>query len=188
MMRALVIVGTLFVVASTLAPRSADAQQIFACVLKSGQVRIIAHGASCGPNEQLITWGGGTIAGADFECSSQFVPAGQPIGFQTQVLSFGGSIIYNSSGQFFTFAQTGIYQLKFSGGFSLFGNGAAIQLVQNGGVVGLWPQSPNAGSPSTVVGFRLISAQAGDVLRLIPNQNAGMNPGYPCELVIMQVQ
>jgi hypothetical protein len=188
MMRALGIVGALFVVALALAPRSADAQQIFACVHKSGQVKIIAYGASCGPHEQLITWGGGTSAGADFECSEQSIPTGQSISFQTQVVNFGGAIIYNSGGQFFTFAQTGIYQLNFSGELGLVSNRAAIQLVQNGGVVGLWPVVLGAISPSPIVGNRLISAQAGDVLRLTPNQQATIPNGYNCQLVIMKVQ
>jgi hypothetical protein len=49
MTRGLGIVGALFVVALALAPRSADAQQIFACVRPKGEIRIIAQGATCPP-------------------------------------------------------------------------------------------------------------------------------------------
>jgi hypothetical protein len=46
-----------FVVILALAPISADAQQIFACVSNnSGAVRIVAQGAPCRTPESLVTW------------------------------------------------------------------------------------------------------------------------------------
>lgn len=46
-----------FVVTLALAPISADAQQIFACVnATSGAVRIVAQGAACRTPETLVTW------------------------------------------------------------------------------------------------------------------------------------
>ena len=46
-----------FVVTLALAPISADAQQIFACVNNnSGAVRIVAQGAACRTPESLVTW------------------------------------------------------------------------------------------------------------------------------------
>jgi len=46
-----------FVVTLALAPISADAQQIFACVnANSGAVRIVAQGAACRSPESLVTW------------------------------------------------------------------------------------------------------------------------------------
>ena len=46
-----------FVVTLALAPISAGAQQIFACVnATSGAVRIVAQGAACRTPESLVTW------------------------------------------------------------------------------------------------------------------------------------
>jgi uncharacterized membrane protein YeaQ/YmgE (transglycosylase-associated protein family) len=46
-----------FVVTLALAPISADAQQIFACVnANSGAVRMVAQGAACRSPESLVTW------------------------------------------------------------------------------------------------------------------------------------
>jgi hypothetical protein len=46
-----------FVVTLALAPISADAQQIFACVnANSGAIRIVAQGAVCRSPESLVTW------------------------------------------------------------------------------------------------------------------------------------
>jgi hypothetical protein len=46
-----------FAVALALAPISADAQQIFACVnATSGAVRIVAQGVACRTPESLVTW------------------------------------------------------------------------------------------------------------------------------------
>src|SRR5215831_17305577 len=46
-----------FVVTLALAPISADAQQIFACVnATSGAVRIVAQGVACRTPETLVTW------------------------------------------------------------------------------------------------------------------------------------
>src|SRR5262249_32252179 len=46
-----------FIVTLALAPISADAQQIFACVNNnSGAVRIVAQGAACRTPERLVTW------------------------------------------------------------------------------------------------------------------------------------
>jgi hypothetical protein len=46
-----------FVVTLALAPISAGAQQIFACVnANSGAVRIVAQGAACRTPESLVTW------------------------------------------------------------------------------------------------------------------------------------
>ena len=46
-----------FVVTLALAPISADAQQIFACVnANTGAVRIVAQGAACRTPESLVTW------------------------------------------------------------------------------------------------------------------------------------
>jgi hypothetical protein len=46
-----------FVVTLALAPISAHAQQIFACVnANSGAVRIVAQGAACRTPESLVTW------------------------------------------------------------------------------------------------------------------------------------
>src|SRR5262245_54011906 len=46
-----------FVVTLALAPISADAQQIFACVNNnSGAIRIVAQGAPCRTPESLVTW------------------------------------------------------------------------------------------------------------------------------------
>src|SRR5262245_53697376 len=46
-----------FVVTLALAPISADAQQIFACVnANSGAIRIVAQGAVCRTPESLVTW------------------------------------------------------------------------------------------------------------------------------------
>ena|SRR6516164_48761 len=46
-----------FVVTLALAPISADAQQIFACVNNnSGAVRIVAQGVACRTPESLVTW------------------------------------------------------------------------------------------------------------------------------------
>jgi len=46
-----------FVVTLALAPISADAQQIFACVNNnSGAVRIVAQGTACRTPESLVTW------------------------------------------------------------------------------------------------------------------------------------
>ncbi|MBV8322350.1 MAG: hypothetical protein JO049_16960 [Hyphomicrobiales bacterium] len=46
-----------FVVTLALAPISADAQQIFACVnSNSGAVRIVAQGVACRTPESLVTW------------------------------------------------------------------------------------------------------------------------------------
>jgi hypothetical protein len=46
-----------FVVTLALAPISADAQQIFACVnANSGAIRIVAQGAACRSPESLVTW------------------------------------------------------------------------------------------------------------------------------------
>jgi hypothetical protein len=46
-----------FVVTLALAPISADAQQIFACVnANNGAVRIVAQGVACRTPESLITW------------------------------------------------------------------------------------------------------------------------------------
>ena len=56
MMRVSGIAGA-FVVILALAPLSADAQQIFACVnSNSGAVRIVAQGAACRTPESLVTW------------------------------------------------------------------------------------------------------------------------------------
>jgi len=119
MTRALGIVGAAFILALALAPRSADAQQIFACVRPKGEIRIIAQGATCHPSEHLVAWGGPS-AGADFVCQPpQTINAGTPISFQTQVGNFGGAIIYNAGGTFFTFAQAGVYQLNFSGSLTV---------------------------------------------------------------------
>jgi Collagen triple helix repeat (20 copies) len=50
------IVGA-FVVTLALAPISANAQQIFACVNNnSGAIRIVAQGAACRTPESLVTW------------------------------------------------------------------------------------------------------------------------------------
>ena len=46
-----------FVVTLALAPISADAQQIFACVNNnSGAIRIVTQGAACRTPESLVTW------------------------------------------------------------------------------------------------------------------------------------
>src|SRR5215471_10215176 len=46
-----------FVVALALAPTSADAQQIFACVNNNtGAVRIVTQAAACRTPESLVTW------------------------------------------------------------------------------------------------------------------------------------
>jgi Collagen triple helix repeat (20 copies) len=46
-----------FVVTLALAPISADAQQIFACInANSGAVRIVAQGVACRTPESLVTW------------------------------------------------------------------------------------------------------------------------------------
>src|SRR5215475_11194014 len=46
-----------FVVTLALAPISADAQQIFACVNNNtGAVRIVAQGVACRTPESLVTW------------------------------------------------------------------------------------------------------------------------------------
>src|SRR5262249_60617597 len=46
-----------FVVTLALAPISAGAQQIFACVnANSGAIRIVAQGAACRSPESLVTW------------------------------------------------------------------------------------------------------------------------------------
>ena len=56
MMRVSGIAGA-FVVILALAPISADAQQIFACVnSNSGAVRIVTQGAACRTPESLVTW------------------------------------------------------------------------------------------------------------------------------------
>jgi Collagen triple helix repeat (20 copies) len=56
MTRGLGIVGAAFVVALGLAPVSADAQQIFACVGPLGVVRIVAPNATCPGNETKLVW------------------------------------------------------------------------------------------------------------------------------------
>ena len=57
MTRWLGIVGAVFVVALALAPRAADAQQIFACVNNSdGTTRIVAQNVTCRNNERLLAW------------------------------------------------------------------------------------------------------------------------------------
>jgi Collagen triple helix repeat (20 copies) len=57
MTRGLGIVAAAFVVALALAPRSADAQQIFACVNNSsGEIKIVAQNATCKNNESLLVW------------------------------------------------------------------------------------------------------------------------------------
>jgi Collagen triple helix repeat (20 copies) len=56
MRRGLGIVGAAFVVALALAPRSADAQQIFACVNDDGVIRIVAPNATCPRNEKKLVW------------------------------------------------------------------------------------------------------------------------------------
>src|SRR5215469_13258642 len=56
MTRVLGIAGA-FVLILALAPISADAQQIFACVNNNtGAVRIVAQGAACRTPESLVTW------------------------------------------------------------------------------------------------------------------------------------
>jgi len=45
-----------FVMTLALAPISADAQQIFACVNNSGAIRIVAPDAVCPTPESLVTW------------------------------------------------------------------------------------------------------------------------------------
>jgi hypothetical protein len=71
MMRVSVIVGA-FVVALGLAPISAQAQQISACVNNSsGGIKIVAPNATCSNNETKLVWPagpGGLTAGADYHC------------------------------------------------------------------------------------------------------------------------
>jgi hypothetical protein len=104
-------------------------------------------------------------------------------------LNFGGSIIFNPGGQFFTLKQKGIYQIHLDGIFVFIGPASttpAIQALLNGGPVTQWPSV--SGSQFKVAGARLISANAGDVFALVSNVNVNLQPRNFCELVIMQVQ
>ena len=57
MTRGLGILGAAFVVALALAPRTADAQQIFACVNNNdGTMRIVAQNVTCRNNERSLAW------------------------------------------------------------------------------------------------------------------------------------
>jgi Collagen triple helix repeat (20 copies) len=50
-------IAGVFVVTLAMAPISADAQQIFACVhANTGAVRIVAQDAACRTPEKLVTW------------------------------------------------------------------------------------------------------------------------------------
>ena len=141
---------------------------------KGGQIRTIAQGATCGPNEQLITLGGGSIAGADFHCSPQTILPSTPIGFQPNV-SFGTSIAYNAAGPS--------------------PPPPVIQVLLNGAQVGMWPVFNINPNVTAVAGNRLISVQAGDSLSLVSNDGTSVpSPApfrsllYSCDLVITQVQ
>ena len=133
-----------FVVALALAPVSADAQQIFACVQNSsGTVRVVPQFVSCGNNESLVSWNvtgppgpqgpvgpvgptgmtgpqgpaGQALAERAFACSSQStVKASQPIPlFDGGQAGFGSSI--STTGNPFTnfVLQPGIYQIHLDG-------------------------------------------------------------------------
>jgi hypothetical protein len=82
MTQGLGIVGAAFVVALALAPRSADAQQIFACVSNgSGAIKIVAPNATCSKNEQKLVCGG-ALAAADYQCvTGQLVNANGQLTF-----------------------------------------------------------------------------------------------------------
>ena len=97
-----------------------------------------------------------------------------------------GSVIKPSGAPIsgFTLARSGIYQIHLSGYFSFGGTAPVIQAVLNVGTLAAqWIPV----SDFVVVGDRLISAQAGDVLSLVPNVFADVPSGESCELVITLV-
>jgi hypothetical protein len=122
-----------FVVALALAPIGADAQQISACVNNnSGEVKIVAPGASCRNGEHPLTWNavgpqgpaGQALAGADFRCVAGTILGRNDLG--PTPLTFkpsDGGVVFGSSISTagtppFTglMLQPGIYQIHLSSG------------------------------------------------------------------------
>jgi hypothetical protein len=164
MTRGLGIVGAAaFVVALTLAPRSADAQLIAGADYQC----VVPQSVNAGTAFSFQPSMGGVNFG------SEITPSGPP--------PFG-SFILN---------QVGIYQIHLSGRFN-FSSYPIIQAVLNGiAPVAQWITFVNlGGSDIGFVGERLISvAAANSSLSLIPIGQASLvqNQNYWCELVITQV-
>jgi hypothetical protein len=120
-------------VALALAPISADAQQIFACVSNSdGTLRIVASNTTCRNNEHLLAWSAG--AASNFFCDpvGQAVSANSPLSFSSGLISFGSGISPTTGTQFTSFVlQPGIYQIHLSGSFFGFTQRSQIRATLN---------------------------------------------------------
>ena len=193
MTRVSVIVGAFFV-ALGLAPISAEAQLISACVNNSsGGVRIVAPNATCSNNEHSLVWGSGALAGADYQCVvSQTIAPGNALNFQPGV-SFGSGISTTGTPLFGSFVlQQGIYQVHLSGsGFTKSSIGDfIIDLLLNNQAVAAYIVVPdvNAGVFNIVGGDRLISVASNTVLALaLALSSPTVTTGF-CELVITKLQ
>jgi hypothetical protein len=109
-------IAVAFVVTLALAPISAEAQQISACVGKNGAIRIVAPNATCSSNETLLVWGG-MLAGADFRCvGGQLIDIEAAFNFSsTDGVSFGSGISVSGPSFNSILLQQGIYQIHLSG-------------------------------------------------------------------------
>jgi hypothetical protein len=191
-------IAAAFVVALALAPISAEAQQIFACVNNSsGTIHIVAQNVPCQSNEMLLAWSagpGGVLAGADFQC----VPGtqtGARNGFLFTLSNTGvnfGSGIGTTGGQFTSFVlQPGIYQFHLSGNrFSPQLGGPVFSLTATGVVGASWftTVSVDGAHFDIVGGDRLVSiGQPNTSVQIINDSNTLFIEGV-CEFVITRLQ
>jgi hypothetical protein len=117
-------IAATFVVALALAPISAEAQQISACInTSSGVVTIVAPNATCRNNETLVMWGAAgspapALGASAFSCTPARLTNGGPLfgdattGYIPGV-SFGSGITYAPMATTFVL-QPGIYLLQLS--------------------------------------------------------------------------
>jgi hypothetical protein len=196
MTRGLGILGAAFVVALALAPRSADAQQISACVNNSsGTVKFVAPNATCSNNETLVKLGG-ALAGADYQCvAGGQIIAGDPLQFSAPTVSFGSAIGTAGTPPITSFTlQQGIYQIHLSGSkFSIIpsANGNQISANLDGTNVANWTLLFTTDGfqvrGDIVGGDRLVSVGGANTTLKMINAQAVFTEGF-CELVITKLQ
>jgi hypothetical protein len=197
-------IAAAFVVALALAPISAHAQQIFACVNNSsGTIHIVAQNTPCQNNEMSLAWSagpGGVLAASDYQCvAGQFFEA---LSFQLSStgVSFGSGIGTTGS-QFSSFVlQPGIYQFHLSG--TQFATPQTPNFVtfafitarlSSGSVitdVAFWTDTltPNNGFVDLVGGDRLVSVgQPNTALQFLYTGPQSVQVSI-CELVITRLQ
>jgi len=209
MSRGLGMVGAAFVMALALAPRGADAQQIFACVNNSsGTIHIVGQNVACQNNEVSLKWSsglGGVPAASSFFCRQQQIVS-QPLSFTSsfhfaQGVSFGSGISTLGSTFDTILLQQGIYQIHLSG--SRFGTDAAfgprfptIYGVVNGVFVPEWSTTVSANSAGIdatrfdiVGGDRLISVGPNTTFQLFIDMFGPSEiSADSCSLIITKLQ